>query len=232
MRLLAETRTELDRVAAERDQLRQQLARVDGLQAATVALSEDDVEEPGIHHAPASMEDLVAALSSIEEAHTEHDPRRFVTHVPADEESQEMIAPEIVFPEEYGRANGDAAKPEAPDAANAAAPARPAPRDRNGAAVARVLVFLDDEQPIKYPLYKRVMTIGRSGQADIQVAGDFISRVHARIVSTETGVVVEDVDSKNGIRVNSKPITRHALRHGDVIGLGKLRFTFVDTAAE
>jgi pSer/pThr/pTyr-binding forkhead associated (FHA) protein len=128
-----------------------------------------------------------------------------------EEESQEMIAPELVFPEEFGE---DARK------------------SRSSASkAARVLVFLDEDMPIKYPLYKNVMTIGRSEQADIQVNGDFISRVHARLVSTENGVIVEDVDSKNGIRVNSKLTDRHPLRHGDVIGLGKLRFTFIDTSA-
>jgi pSer/pThr/pTyr-binding forkhead associated (FHA) protein len=118
-----------------------------------------------------------------------------------------------VFPEEFG------------DEADTKARAPAHPR------VSRLLVLLDDEQPIKYPLYKNVMTIGRSEQADIQINSDFISRVHARLVSSADDVVVEDVDSKNGIRVNSRPVERHTLRHGDVIWLGKLRFTFIDAAA-
>ena len=95
--------------------------------------------------------------------------------------------------------------------------------------VSRVLVFLDAAQPIKYPLYKPVMTIGRSEKADIHVEGDFISRVHARLLSTNDGVVVEDIASKNGIKVNSKLTERQILHHGDVLGIGKLRFTFIDT---
>jgi pSer/pThr/pTyr-binding forkhead associated (FHA) protein len=93
-----------------------------------------------------------------------------------------------------------------------------------------VLVFLDAKQPIKYPLYKKVMTIGRAEDADIQINGDFVSRVHARLLCTDTGVTIEDVDSKNGIKVNSKLTERQTLRHGDVLGLGRLRFTFIDTA--
>jgi pSer/pThr/pTyr-binding forkhead associated (FHA) protein len=92
-----------------------------------------------------------------------------------------------------------------------------------------VLVFLDAAQPIKYPLYKPVMTIGRSDKADIHVEGDYISRVHARLLSTHDGVVVEDIASKNGIKVNSKQTDRQILHHGDVLGIGKLRFTFIDT---
>jgi pSer/pThr/pTyr-binding forkhead associated (FHA) protein len=97
--------------------------------------------------------------------------------------------------------------------------------------ISRVLVFLDGDQPIKYPLYKEVMTIGRSDQADIQVTGDFISRVHARLVSTQDGVTIEDVNSKNGIKVNSELTGKRQLKHGDVLALGKLRFTFIDTVA-
>jgi pSer/pThr/pTyr-binding forkhead associated (FHA) protein len=93
-----------------------------------------------------------------------------------------------------------------------------------------VLVYLDAQQPIKYPLYKPVMTIGRSEKADIYVSDDFISRVHARLLSTKDGVVVEDVASRNGIKVNSKQTERQILHHGDVLGIGKVRFTFIDTS--
>ncbi len=211
MRLLAEARAELARVSAERDQLRKHLARIDGMQTATVTLGEEEIEEPSVHYSLPSIDELMASLSMIEEAGTQHDSGHLLSPVVGDdEESQEMIAPELVFPEEFGR-----------EEAKKRAAAHPH--------VSRVLVFLDDDQPVKYPLYKNVMTIGRSEQADIRVNSDFISRVHARLVSTESGVVVEDVDSKNGIRVNSKLTDRQSLQHGDVIALGKLRFTFIDT---
>jgi hypothetical protein len=213
MRLLADARAELSRVSIERDELRKNLARIDGMQTATVTLGEEEIEEPSIHAALPSIEELMASLSSIEEAESQHDSGHLLAPVVGDEEeSQEMIAPELVFPEEFA---------DDPPKSRAASHAR----------VSRVLVFLDEETPIKYPLYKNVMTIGRSEQADIQINSDFISRVHARIVSTEDGAVLEDVDSKNGIRVNSELTNRHPLQHGDVIRLGKLRFTFIDTAA-
>jgi hypothetical protein len=225
MRLLAEARSAVARVTIERDELRKQLARVDGMQSSTVALTEEEQdEEPAIQPALPSIEDLMASLGVIEEAGAAPQPRREGGHLQArvtldDEESQEMIAPELVFPEEFEEKKGE--KPTRADDAAAGA----------SGSISRVLVFLDAKQPIKYPLYKKVMTIGRADDADIQVNSDFISRVHARLVSTEAGVTIEDVDSKNGIKVNSKPIERQTLRHGDVLGLGRLRFTFIDTAA-
>jgi pSer/pThr/pTyr-binding forkhead associated (FHA) protein len=123
-----------------------------------------------------------------------------------------MISPVLVFPEEYATTAKAAGEPES--------------------SVSRVLVLLDPEKPIKYPLYKETMTIGRADIADIQINNGFLSRLHARIVTTADGVVIEDAESKNGIRVNAKLTPRHSLKHGDVIDLGRLRFRFIDTAAD
>jgi hypothetical protein len=226
MRALAETRSELSRMKIERDELLKQLTRVEGMQTATVSLpDEEGTEEPGIHEKPPSLEELMASLGSIEEAGPAGNGTggHLLKRVEAldAEESQEMIAPELVFPEEYGAGENDAGASK-----NAGASAA-APKT----ATSRLLVFLDAEQPIKYPLYKNVMTIGRSETADIHVPGDFVSRVHARLLSSADGVVVEDVASKNGIKVNAKLADRHRLRHGDVLAVGRLRFTFIDTAA-
>jgi hypothetical protein len=213
MRALADARSELALVKVERDQLRQQLARIEGLQTSTIGLPEDEPEEPGIHSAPPSLEELMASLGSIEEAGA---LERVEGHLhlrvetPGIDESQELIAPELVFAEELAESDPAAQMPSMP--------------------TPRVLVLLDGAHPIKYPLYKDVMTIGRAESADIQVRGDFVSRVHARLLSSAAGVVVEDVSSKNGIRVNAEHKTRATLRHGDILGLGRIRFTFIDAS--
>ncbi|HUO66532.1 MAG TPA: FHA domain-containing protein [Gammaproteobacteria bacterium] len=214
MRRLADTRAELARVRTERDDLLKKLDRTEGMQTATVALTdEDQVGEPTMHPLP-SMDDLMAALDDIA-AEGDRSPLRgghSLAQVSLDEgPAREMIAPELVFSEE------DEEKPERASA------------DAAGLPISRLLVFLDSAQPIKYPLYKPVMTIGRSDKADIHVEGDFISRVHARLLSTTDGVVVEDIASKNGIKVNSKQTDRQILHHGDVLGIGKVHFTFIDT---
>jgi hypothetical protein len=217
MRRLADTRAELARVRAERDNLLKKLDRAEGMQTATVALTEEEeVEEPTIHPLP-SMEDLMAALDKV----AEDDDRlpleggHSLAQVSLDEApSREMIAPELVFSDEYEEDEENDER---------------APSAVAGLPVSRLLVFLDAAQPIKYPLYKAVMTIGRSDKADIHVEGDFISRVHARLLTSQDGVVVEDIASKNGIKVNSKQTERQILHHGDVLGIGKVRFTFIDT---
>lgn len=209
MRALTETRAELARVKAERDELRKQLTRIDSLQTETIALEDNEsVEERPIQPLP-SLEELMESLSSLDEAPAVKREKCFEAHSAADDSPSEiMIAPDLIFPEEFAHGAASAGPP---------------------AATAKVLVYLDAQPPIKYPIYKKLITIGRSAEADIQIDDDFISRLHARIICDEYGAIIEDADSKNGIKVNAKLIERQALKHGDVISFGKLRFTFLET---
>jgi hypothetical protein len=215
MRLLNETRAELARVAGERDQLQKRLIDIEGMQTETIALpDEEGEEEPGIRTALPSIDELMASLNlMIDETAAEGRGARLSG--PSAErpegEWQEMIAPELIAPEEFGGAQPQA---DAPASGN----------------VSRLLVFMDAAHPIKYPLYKEVMTIGRSESADIQIDGEYISRVHARIVYAGGVTIIEDAGSRNGFKINSADSIRHALKHGDVVTIGKLHFTFVDTA--
>lgn len=218
MRELKETRAELKRVASERDRLQKQLTDVEDMQTETIALpeEEDDPESLGAtQDALPTIDELMANLNTMIEE-SGNDGRRpdlgQQLNESQDGEWQEMIAPELIAPERFiaeaERGSADSSQRR------------------------RLLVYLGSEHPIKYPLYKEVMTIGRADSADIQIEGDFISRVHARIVSTEEETYIEDAGSKNGIKLNSEHVERHVLEHGDIIGFGKLRFTFVDSGAD
>ncbi|MEO8466506.1 MAG: FHA domain-containing protein [Gammaproteobacteria bacterium] len=215
MRALAATRAELDRVGRERDQLRNRLVRVEGMQTSTMALPEDGdaAFTPAGSATLPTIDELMADLSSIRESRgsTAGHLHLQVAAPAEDPLSVEMLAPALVFPEEYGAA-----------AANSNA---------KNKATTRVLVLLDGAQPIKYPLYKDDMTIGRIDGADIMIDSHFISRMHARIIATAKGISIEDIESKNGIKVNGKLAKSHSLEHGDLVSLGGLRFRFLDTAA-
>ena len=70
--------------------------------------------------------------------------------------------------------------------------------------------------------------IGRSPDADLVIADDFVSGTHARITPTEGGPVIEDLGSTNGTLVNGQPATRRLpLAAGDVIDLGGNRLEVV-----
>jgi pSer/pThr/pTyr-binding forkhead associated (FHA) protein len=98
--------------------------------------------------------------------------------------------------------------------------------------VSRVLLLIGDQR-LKYPLYKSSMTIGRGPENDIQVANEFMSRVHARILNDKNGASIEDLNSRNGLIVNSKKIKcPQQLCNGDLVSLGKMQFKFIDLAEE
>jgi len=94
--------------------------------------------------------------------------------------------------------------------------------------VNRLLVVISGGQRLKYPLFKDSMTIGRSPENDIQVNTEFVSRVHARITSSNSGARIEDLNSRNGVVVNSRKVGSKKLRNGDLIALGKIQFKFID----
>jgi pSer/pThr/pTyr-binding forkhead associated (FHA) protein len=145
-----------------------------------------------------------------------------------------MIAPELIVPEEFGvddESNPERRREDRRREELAQSPQNPQSLQSRVAPTTHLLVYLDTAHPIKYPLFKDVMTIGRSENADIQIEGHFISRVHARILRAANKVMVEDVGSKNGVSVNAQAVTRQELKHGDVIGIGRLRFAFIEAGA-
>jgi hypothetical protein len=216
MRALAEARDELRRVSRERDDLRKKLSRIDSMQTETIALPDDYPGPLPPGGAVPSLDELMSALGDIKEPSgarvAGHLHQRVQSAANDAGRSEEMLSPELVFPEKFA-ATRESAEQEAP--------------------ATKVLVLLDPERPMKYPLYKETMTLGRADVADIHINNGFLSRLHARFVTTPNGVAVEDIESKNGIRVNAKLVTtRQQLRHGDVIDLGRLRFRFIDTSAD
>ena len=92
-------------------------------------------------------------------------------------------------------------------------------------------MFVSVEHPdrLSFSLSKQDTTIGRSRESDVQINDQFVSRVHARVLSYTSGTIIEDMGSKNGILVNSEPVTRRALKHGDIVSLGgKLDLRYVE----
>jgi multidrug efflux pump subunit AcrA (membrane-fusion protein) len=97
---------------------------------------------------------------------------------------------------------------------------------------AKVLVGIDSPTTVRFPLNKQNTTIGRARESDIRINGQFISRIHARVLTYAAGTVIEDLGSKNGIFVNSRPISRCTLKDGDVVSLGgKLELRYVELDA-
>ncbi len=80
---------------------------------------------------------------------------------------------------------------------------------------------------------KSAATIGRSVQCDIVVDSPLVSRLHARLVNTPVGWVIEDNESTNGTFVNTYRIQgQWALTQGDRISIAASEYCFIDNQFE
>jgi FHA domain len=71
------------------------------------------------------------------------------------------------------------------------------------------------------------LSIGRSGEADVQIEDRYASGLHARIYSHGGLFYVEDLKSTNGTLLNDQPLGGEAeLTEGDLIRIGDTEFRF------
>jgi pSer/pThr/pTyr-binding forkhead associated (FHA) protein len=63
--------------------------------------------------------------------------------------------------------------------------------------------------------------VGRGPRSDIQLDDPFVSRRHARLISGELGMAIQDLASANGVYVNGRQSPGITPLHpGDVVQMG------------
>jgi predicted component of type VI protein secretion system len=65
------------------------------------------------------------------------------------------------------------------------------------------------------------VTVGREDENSIQLNDDRISRFHAKLQDHSGRVILTDLDSTNGTRVNGHSVQMRILQPGDVISVGR-----------
>jgi hypothetical protein len=81
-----------------------------------------------------------------------------------------------------------------------------------------------EESGTVMPLRPEVTTIGRGRGVDIRLDEPSVSRLHAELIRRGPYVYVVDLGlSRNGTRVNGRPIARRVLEDGDVVSFGAAR---------
>lgn len=74
-------------------------------------------------------------------------------------------------------------------------------------------------------LDKPVLLLGRHAECDIQLNSRKISRRHCCIAQVGNRLVIRDLGSTNGIRINGERILERDLHSGDEVTIGNFRFT-------
>jgi len=101
---------------------------------------------------------------------------------------------------------------------------------RKGERVTRQLIGSADGQELRFPLFRKRLSIGRTRLNDIQLDLRFVSRRHAVIATDDNVTRIIDLGSRNGVYVNKKRITEKFLRSGDVITIGLTHLRYEERA--
>jgi pSer/pThr/pTyr-binding forkhead associated (FHA) protein len=72
---------------------------------------------------------------------------------------------------------------------------------------------------------KPEITIGRGSNSDIQIDNLAVSKHHARLMKNNDHYVVEDLKSTNGTFLNDEKVPKAALKHNDIVTIGKHTLT-------
>jgi pSer/pThr/pTyr-binding forkhead associated (FHA) protein len=70
------------------------------------------------------------------------------------------------------------------------------------------------------------VTIGREEGNTIQLNDERVSRFHVKIQEDQEKIVLTDLESTNGTRVNGEEIQLRILRYGDVVSLGRTTLVY------
>lgn len=82
-----------------------------------------------------------------------------------------------------------------------------------------------------YPLGRRTR-IGRAPGCELHIESSSVSRHHSLVLCSASEVVIEDLNSTNGVLVNGRRISRQSLGDGDVLTIGEAQFRFSTRPAE
>jgi type II secretory pathway predicted ATPase ExeA len=97
--------------------------------------------------------------------------------------------------------------------------------------VGRILLASEGKTVVERELRPGRLVIGRTADNDLQIDSKFISRHHCQIVTQTDSCVIEDLNSTNGIYVQSKRVRRYNLNDGDVVQVGQHEIMYIDERA-
>ena len=85
------------------------------------------------------------------------------------------------------------------------------------------LVRLDGEHRTAHLLGRRTR-LGRAPGCEIQIDSSSVSRHHALLLMGAREIIIEDLNSTNGVLVNGRKVSRQLLEDGDVLTIGEAQF--------
>jgi len=95
----------------------------------------------------------------------------------------------------------------------------------------RLIVSLDGQVTGEYELKEKQYVIGRTDLADIIIEDTYVSKVHAMLQVYANAIVLIDLNSTNGVTVNSIVTEKTILKSNDIISIGRYRLKLENAPA-
>jgi hypothetical protein len=97
--------------------------------------------------------------------------------------------------------------------------------------MAKLVIKLNDEVQDHVEIRQGDMKIGRKPGCDVVLDNLAVSGEHANIFTIGEDSFIQDLNSTNGTFINNKRITKHHLRNGDQVVIGKHTLVFLTERA-
>ena len=103
------------------------------------------------------------------------------------------------------------------------APAQPATSPAAAAVECSAELTRMDGDRATHALGRRTR-IGRAPGCELQIDAASVSRYHALVIKGQRELIIEDLNSTNGVLVNGRKMSRYGLHDGDVVTIGEIPF--------
>jgi FHA domain len=87
-------------------------------------------------------------------------------------------------------------------------------------------IRIDGERNVTHTLARRTR-IGRAQGCELQIDSSSVSRHHALLLKGARELIIEDLNSTNGVIVNGRKVSRQLLSDGDLVTIGEIQFRCV-----
>ncbi len=98
--------------------------------------------------------------------------------------------------------------------------------------MAKLVLSFNGETLREFPLEQETLTIGRMDDNDIHIDNLAVSGKHAKVLTVLNDSFIEDLESTNGTFINGEKISKHALRDGEIIAIGKHELRYINESAD
>lgn len=109
---------------------------------------------------------------------------------------------------------------------------QPTQSPREPAPLGEILVNNNGELLQRYVISRRKVLIGRAPHNDIVLESRWVSRHHAILICSPDKASLADVNSTNGLTLNSRELRQAHLRHNDIIVIGDFRLKYINEHAK